>query len=75
MYISHEGKVHKSITCTSRNVHVYMTHPMFRSGCYGVTPNVIDIIAMVKPSMSSLFIEHVYIVSLTVISHCHEAIM
>ena len=39
MYISREGKIQRSITCTSRNVHVYMTHPMYRSGCHGVTPH------------------------------------
>ena len=31
MYNSREKRVQKSITCTSRYIHVYMTHPMYRS--------------------------------------------
>ena len=37
MNISHEGRVQRSITCTSRNIHLYITHPMYRSACHGVT--------------------------------------
>ena len=37
MYISREWTIQRSIMCTSRNV-PYMTHPMYLSGCHGVTP-------------------------------------
>ena len=38
MYILHDGRIQSSITCTSRYIHVNMTHPMYQSGCHGVTP-------------------------------------
>ena len=53
MYISREGTIQRSITCTSRNVHVYMTHPMYLSDCHGVTPHpyviAIDSTSTLKP--------------------------
>ena len=38
MYNSRDKIVQRSITCTSRYIHVYMTLYMYRNGCYGVTP-------------------------------------
>ena len=48
MYNSHEGRVLRSIRCTSRCINVYMTHPMYLSGCQGVAPHpdVIDMVTM-----------------------------
>ena len=69
MYISREGKIQRSITCTSRNVHVYMTHYMYLSGCHGVTPHPprhrYGCHRVTPTPMSSLFIEHVYTVGQT----------
>ena len=39
MYISREGTIQWLITCTSRNVHVYMTHSMYLSGCHRENPH------------------------------------
>ena len=38
MYILHEASEQRSITYTSRYIHVYMTHPMYISGFHVVTP-------------------------------------
>ena len=55
---------------------VYMIYPMYLSCCHGVPPtSSIWLPWSNHPTyMSSIFIEHVYTVGLTVIRHCHVAI-
>ena len=61
--ILRKRKAQRSITCTSRNVHINMTYSIYLSGCHRVTSYVITIyrtVARQTPYSTSVFIVHVF---------------